>query len=211
MKKIQVEKTYFVNELGTAENPQDKTVWLVCHGYGQRTEFFKKKFDALNLNENYIILPEAGNYYYQQGFSGRVAANWMTSHQRLDAIQDINAYLNAVYQTFNLTRFKKVVLFGFSQGSYSIVRWMIDYNVPCDAVVLWGARIAEDYLSQYIERKAKYKLFMVIGKQDELIPYKLVEDHLAQYEKKNIPLEHICFEGKHDVYPEPLLELASKI
>ncbi len=211
MKKLQVPKTYFIHELGSQENPEKKTAWLVCHGYGQLPEYFSRKFQALDLEKNFLVFPEAGNHYYLKGFTGRVAANWMTKHHRLEAIQDVNNYLTAVYESYALQGFKKVVLFGFSQGVNSIMRWMVDCNIHCDALVVWGARLTDDYLEKFVASNPQYPLHLVLGRQDELIPHELVADYLEAYRKMGLSLQYTAYEGGHDIYPDPLLEIANSM
>jgi hypothetical protein len=41
-----------------------KLVWIVTHGYGFLAEFFIKKFEELNPDENFVIVPEALNRFY---------------------------------------------------------------------------------------------------------------------------------------------------
>lgn len=211
MRKVSAPKTYFVQELGNDTDKENKTLWIICHGYGQLAEFFSKKFKSLDLEKNHLVFPEAGNHYYLSGFTGRVGANWMTKHHRKQEIEDINNYLSAVYKEFNPIGYRQFVLLGFSQGAYSVVRWMMDKEISCDAMVLWGAQLAEDYFIRYLERQKNQKLFLVLGDEDDFIPVENAEQVLRYYDKNSLDYTKIAYHGGHDIMDDPLRELQRAI
>ena len=94
---IETKKTARYYTLGTlSENT--KTVWFVCHGYGQLANYFLRNFKLLENEKTFVISPEGFHRYYLNGFSGRVGASWMTKEDRLNDIADYVAYLDQLYE-----------------------------------------------------------------------------------------------------------------
>lgn len=208
LKSIQVLKTYHYDELGNDSNSHDKCLWIVAHGYGQLVSFFKRKFQGLDLAKHHLVFPEAGNHHYLQGFNGRIGANWMTKHERLDAIDDINRYLSTLLDNLKPQRYNRVVLLGFSQGAYSLIRWWIDHDVQISRMILWGANIAEDYFERVIPASKEVPIHLVLGTKDELMKKDQVTKTIALYKAREMNFNLHEYDGGHDIHPETLLELA---
>ena len=106
-----------------------KTVWFVLHGYGQAAEYFIRHFSDLDLGMNVVIAPEGLSRFYVNGLTGRVGASWMTKEDREDEIKDQCEYLNAVAMDAGIdlqNPKQKIVLLGFSQGTATTVRWLLN-------------------------------------------------------------------------------------
>lgn len=123
-----------------------KLVWIVAHGYGFLAEYFIKKFEILDENEHFVVVPEALNRFYTTGMSGRVGASWMTNEDRENEIADYITYLDNVYKTLNLQTATKIVALGFSQGASTIARWSMKTDFRIDSLVFWGSSIPNDCL-----------------------------------------------------------------
>jgi hypothetical protein len=83
-------------------NRNEKEILIALHGYGQLSEYFLRKLQPIFREDRLIIVPEATNYAYLEGFSGRVGANWMTRHERESAIENNNNYLNGLLENILL-------------------------------------------------------------------------------------------------------------
>ena len=83
-----------------SHNPtfEEKEIWLVLHGYGQLAEYFIRKFQVFDSPSRLFVAPEGTNYTYQDGFRGRVGANWMTRHERESAIANNHRYLDRLME-----------------------------------------------------------------------------------------------------------------
>ena len=92
---FQYQAQYSVSHEPTFE---EKEIWLLLHGYGQLAEFFLRKFQGFDSSDRLFVVPEATNYGYLTGFSGRVGANWMTKHERETAIQNNHNYLDLLME-----------------------------------------------------------------------------------------------------------------
>jgi len=121
---IETKKTARYYTLG-ALSEKTRTVWFVCHGYGQLANYFLRNFKSLENEKTFIISPEGFHRYYLNGFSGRVGASWMTKEDRLNDIADYVAYLDQLYhKVFSSVNRNnlKVNLLGFSQGGATATR-----------------------------------------------------------------------------------------
>ncbi len=118
-------------------------VWLVFHGYGQLAEFFIKKFEQLDLEENFIIAPQGLSKYYLEGVYGRVGASWMTKEDRLTEIANQYVYIDAVLNQFKLED-KQLIFFGFSQGTATMGRYAAHAKIPFNKMIIWAGTFPPD-------------------------------------------------------------------
>ena len=188
----------------------EKEILFALHGYGQLSEFFLKKLRPIFHEERLIVVPEATNYAYLEGFAGRVGANWMTRHERESAISNNNQYLNAVLDTLLVKYPQKPVLkvLGFSQGAATVTRWVSQLKHPVDTLVLWGGGFAEDLdVSQTGQKLAESKCFIALGDKDEFITEASIAKQEALINQLGISAEKVVYKGGHDLDLEVLEQL----
>lgn len=130
---------YTLNEL----TEKTERVWLVFHGYGQLAEFFIKKFEGLDPETNFIIAPQGLSKYYLDGVYGRVGASWMTKEDRLTEIENQYSYIDAVLDQFDI-RDKKLIYFGFSQGTATMGRYAAHAKIPFEQMIIWAGTFPPD-------------------------------------------------------------------
>ena len=183
-------------------------VLLAVHGYGQLSTFFFKNFKEVNLQEWQVICPEAPNYFYLEGFSGRVGAHWMTKHNRLQCISENNTFLSQVIEKLNPDN-RPLVGLGFSQGANTILRWVMDETIKLDRIILWGGGFPHDYLnvSEKIKHLKNIHLHYVLGKQDEFITPQSASDLSKLFDKLQLKYTITWYEGGHKIYPDVLAEI----
>jgi predicted esterase len=217
MKKyhIKVSRTARYFTLGEL-NEKTKTVWFVCHGYGQLAEYFIRNFEVLDLETNFIIAPEALSRFYLEGFSGRVGAAWMTKEERDSEIEDYVQYLNELY--FSILKEKhlekiNIHVLGFSQGVPAACRWVADGEIKFDKLILWAGIFPPDMNTDFqftADHLLKDKqTYIVYGNQD---PF-LKEEHLEEiktFEKIKPDLKVLIFEGKHELNGSVLKEISKE-
>ncbi len=201
--KEEIQFLYKANYLTShAVSGKETEIWVVLHGYGQLAEFFLKKFSPLFAKHRLIIAPEATNYGYLKGFSGRVGANWMTSHERDLAInnnyQYLNKLLDSVLNNFHVQ--PQINILGFSQGAATATRWVTQFNYPVHKLVLWGGGFAHDMaLVKAGEKLKKTYICIALGDHDEFI----TEDGLNKQEEfiqlLNLPVNRHSFPGGHEL------------
>jgi predicted esterase len=210
---IRVRRTARYYTLGNlSENT--RTVWFVCHGYGQLAEFFVKKFAVLQDEHTFIIAPEALNRFYREGFSGRVGATWMTREDRLHDIDDYVDYLSQLYQTVlqgaDPARLDIRIL-GFSQGAATVCRWVARGNVKTDQLILWAGVFPPDLpKDSWLTQLDQLPMTVVAGTQDPFMQGKGPEEYIWEFTRWGFTPDFIQFEGGHEIHPETLLQLKNR-
>lgn len=176
---------------------------LACHGYGQLAEHFIKKFDILAKDDLFVIAPEGLSRFYWGGFTGDVVASWMTKGGRMDEIQDYVGFLDQLKEKYldQLPENCQVILFGFSQGCATIMRWVMQRFPTCQHLAFWAGMIPEDlnYHPSLDYFKDK-KIHFFHGDQDPLItPERLayIREVISESGLPNV--QEQPFLGKHTV------------
>ena len=183
-------------------NRKEKEIWVVLHGYGQLANFFLKKFEPVFSEDILFLAPEATNYTYLQGFTGRVGANWMTKHEREAAIANNHRYLNALLHTLLLKweRAPIVHVLGFSQGAATATRWVAQLDIPVRTLVLWAGGFAHDLDVHAASTKLKnMQLYSVEGTQDEFITEESKQKQEELISTLGLSVTRKMFDGGHEL------------
>lgn len=192
----------------TLNNLTEKTerVWLVFHGYGQLAHYFIKKFEILDPEKNFIIAPQGLSKYYLNGFYGRVGASWMTKEDRLTDIQNQYSYIDSVLKDAGDISTKKLIYFGFSQGTATMGRYAGHAKIPFEKMVIWAGTFPPDIESQeydFLTRREEISYFT--SKQDPFFKPEMVDTQNEVISKIfGMPPLLKWYEGEHTVIPELL-------
>lgn len=206
---IQTTKTARIFTHGTLSE-KTKIVWIVTHGYGFLAEYFIKKFEELDGEEHFVIVPEALNRFYLKEMSGRVGASWMTTEDRENEIEDYIKYLDNVYDTLILQSKAKIVALGFSQGVATITRWAMKTNKHLNNIVIWGGNIPNDCLND-ISKLNKLHPYILVGDTDQYITKEIYANVLKSLDNIGLIFSHIFYKGGHAILTEPLLQLRDEL
>jgi predicted esterase len=206
---ITTPKTARIFTYGTLSE-KTKLVWIVTHGYGFLAEYFIKKFEELNPEENYVIVPEALNRFYLKELSGRVGASWMTTEDREHEIQDYILYLENVYETLISQTTAKIVGLGFSQGAATIARWAMQTSKRLNQLVFWGGSIPNDCLND-ISKLNSFHPYLLVGDEDQFINEERRLEVMKSLDNVGLTFSHIFYKGGHAILTEPLLQLCSEL
>ena len=206
---IITQKTARVFTYGTLTE-KTKLVWIVTHGYGFLAEFFIKKFEELDAETNFVIVPEALNRFYLKDMSGRVGASWMTSEDRENEIKDYILYLDKVYETSISQTNAKIIGLGFSQGAATIARWAIQTHNRLNRIVFWGGNIPNDCLNDISKLNSLYP-YLLVGDEDEFITKEVYDAVLKSLDNAGLTFSHIFYKGGHAILTEPLLQLCAEL
>ena len=205
---IQFKARYFTSgEL----NENTKFIWLVFHGYGQLAEYFIRNFHDLN-EDHFVIAPEGLSRYYLADTSGRVGASWMTKENRLTDIQNQITYINEIYKSIVpvIEKGAKLIILGFSQGTATAMRWIVNQNISPFKLLLWAGTIPADLKAEN-ENIDLEKIDTIILRGDS-DPYngttymKNMDDWLKIYK---INYQLINYSGGHSIQIETLKQLAA--
>ena len=187
-----------------------KIVWIVTHGYGFLAEYFIKKFEILNEEEHFVIVPEALNRFYIKDLSGRVGASWMTTEDRANEINDYILYLENVYETFASQTNAKIVGLGFSQGAATLARWAVKTEKRLNRIVFWGGSVPEDVFID-MEKLNKFSPYLLVGDEDQFISREKADDIMKGLVNAGLTFSHNFYKGGHAILTEPLLQLCAEL
>ena len=206
---LQTARTGRLATLGQA-GPQTRHVWIVFHGYRQLATNFVKKFEALLDDETWILAPEGLSRFYVEGYTGKVGASWMTREDRLDEIADQQQWLARVmehiYQEVDSAQVKLQVL-GFSQGVATAWRWLVQSDVRPDNFVIFAGKVTREDHTQLGEKLSEAQIWLTYGEQDQFMQYMVMDEEIKMLKESFPQLLLFSFEGKHQVYPEPLSKI----
>jgi len=184
-------------------NRQEKEIWIVFHGYGQLAHFFLRKFQPLFREDRLIVAPEATNYSYLEGYSGRIGANWMTSHEREIAITNNHQYLNTLLESL-LEKYQsrpKIKVLGFSQGAATATRWVGQLSFPIHTLVLWGGGFAHDLSVKEMGQKLKEtETHIANGSSDGFMTPEVLKKQEALIQNLNVAVKKHTYPGGHELY-----------
>ena len=187
-----------------------QSVLFVFHGQGQLAKFFINKFKSLTSLGITVIAPEGLHNYYLEGFNGRVGASWMTSENRLMAIENYLGYLNSLFQQINsqVSPKTKYSILGFSQGAATASRWIEQSNFDFKQFILWGGALPPDLNSKLISKRMNQKQFIqIFGNKDQYISSENIREIKVLTKKYNISSDYKIYGGGHDIDPAVLKEL----
>lgn len=203
--QIQVPRTahYLVQGPPAAEA---HTCTVACHGYGQLAEYMHRKTSMLADRGHRIISVEGLNKFYWEGTSGRPVATWMTSHHRLDEIQDFCGLLSAVLDQ-ECQQAKRVVLLGFSQGGTTLWRWLYRHRPQIQAFINVAGWIPEDLpLYELQETYRSADLRYLYSDTDQYLTEERKAVAMRLIKNTGLPVDVSTFEGGHRVVPEIIVE-----
>ncbi|HFC00617.1 MAG TPA: hypothetical protein ENJ53_07410 [Phaeodactylibacter sp.] len=138
----------------------------------------------------------------------------MTRKNRLDEIADYTRFIKKLYDEFlpQLADDVEVILFGFSQGCATQVRWVMRVFPVFHHLVLWAGLLPEDLdYTPHTDYFFGKKLYWVCGNQDQFIDKKRTQWHHDFMKEQSLHFETIRFEGKHLINRKVLHELFLKI
>ncbi len=191
-----------------ALDAEKEVVWLACHGYGMSVLDFAEWFEVLPKGHT-CLCPEGLSRFYWGKFDGPPVASWMTRAERLSEIADFCAWLDKVY-AFAKTAAPdaRMVIFGFSQGAATVMRWLNARRPAYDRLVLWSGTPPEDIDYDPQGYYVPHKLFSRWGDADELVPWQQARQRFVEVPVK---FQHEAFAGKHRVPREALLALLAAL
>ncbi|MEQ9403396.1 MAG: hypothetical protein RIM99_07425 [Cyclobacteriaceae bacterium] len=196
---------YTLNDL----TEKTEHVWMVFHGYGQLAKFFLQKFQILDPEKNFIIAPQGLSKFYQNGFYGRVGASWMTKEDRLTEIDNQHSYIQSVLQEAGDLTNKKLIYFGFSQGTATMGRFAASSKIPFDKMIIWAGTFPPDiepHAFNYLSGSEEIRYFT--SRKDPFFKEEMIENQ-NEVVKKTLGREPelTWYEGGHKVVPELLPSL----
>lgn len=190
----------------------EKEIVFALHGYGQLSEFFMAKLEPL-FHDHLVVVPEATNYSYLKGYTGRVGANWMTSHEREIAIANNHRFLNTVLETLmhKFVERPRITVLGFSQGAATASRWVSQLALPIDRLVLWSGGFAHDLaLEPFGNQVQDAEVVLVWGDKDEMLTPEAFQKQDELIKQIPVKVKKIQFDGGHELDKSTLVQLFAR-
>lgn len=177
-----------------------KTVWFVCHGMGYLSRYFLKYFKGLNVEENYIIAPQAPSKYYIQP-KMHVGANWLTRDETKAGMDNIISYFDSIFEAEDIPKSVNLIIFGYSQGVSVALRYIANRQLNCNQLVIHSGGIPKELTAkdfEYLSNSTEVKL--IYGTEDEYLD----EERILHETKRSQELfgdrvSILPFNGKHVV------------
>jgi predicted esterase len=185
-----------------------REIWFVLHGYGQLAARFLRHFVPLGDEQRTVVAPEGlSRFYLESDARDKVGASWMTREHRLAEIDDYVHYLDVVFA--EVTRARRpadgIHVLGFSQGTATASRWLVQGLARADRLILWGGEVPPDLdLARARERWEGTTLLFVAGSTDQFITPKVLARDEQRLKDHGIAYRVERFEGGHEVVPEVL-------
>lgn len=196
--------------LGERTSDPRQEVWVVLHGYGQLAQYFIRKFEPLLQHNTWVVAPEGQSLFYLQGTEGRVGASWMTREFREQSIENYSDYLHKLYQDLGLQD-KRVVLFSFSQGGATLLRWVVKRQPTFYKMIVWAGGFPSD-VDPVVSRQifTGKRLYYVYGDRDEYITADRIAEQKLLFKKFGFHPQIVMFEGVHAIDPHVLRQMQQK-
>jgi len=210
--KLTIERTAHYYTLG-ADIANAKHLWIVFHGYGQLASRIIKKFDGIDLENNFIIAPEGLSKFYFKRSPEILGASWMTKHNRLDEIEDYINYIDKIYTNLIVPHTATLNVLGFSQGSSTMMRWINHTRPSLQKLIIWAGEFPpdinyENFKSYCGSIQEKY---YCIGDEDEFINEKLRIKTQQFIDSFDLDFDIKVFDGKHEIKRPLLYEIAGSM
>lgn len=216
MKESTIDFTYSARYYRSGDiQASTREVWIVLHGYGQLAQYFIRKFKSLADLGIVVIAPEGLSRFYLEKLedgnrkNNRVGATWMTRENRLMDIQNYVNYLDSVYAREIGSRKLNVTVVGFSQGSATAVRWLLNNRSPFSRLILWSGLLPPDMDMETGNNVFQGKdLVLVYGSQDPFLEDQRLEEMKKVSAGLNTKINTLTFEGGHDIDADTVAKLA---
>lgn len=207
-KEVQYQITNTYSTLNALTN-KTKNVWIACHGLGFLSRYFIKYFETLDPEENYIIAPQASAKQYLHGKFTHVGASWLTKENTQMEILNVFNNLNAIVEAERIPSNINLIVLGFSQGVSVASRWVAQYGIACDQLVLYAGKVPREFQSE--DFKHVNRVRVLIGDKDEYITDEILSNEKAFLEELfQDKVDFNVFEGTHEIQPQLLVNLINE-
>lgn len=192
-----------VNTYSTLNSFTEKTknIWLVFHGMGYLSKYFTKYFAGLNIDENFIIVPQAPSKYYQGKNYKHVGASWLTRENTILETKNVLNYIDEVFKTECTFPMPNFIVMGYSQGVSIATRWLASRQIQCNHLILHSGGIPNELLPEdFSYLKSTSKVTYIYGDKDQYITEaRKTEESLKGTNLFGDRLQIEVFNGIHEV------------
>lgn len=178
-----------------------RSVLYVIHGYGQLAEDFIEEFSFLKKTNTLVVAPEAISKFYNK--ERKAVANWMTSHERLDEIDDYISYLNQLENTvIDQYGILPAGVLGFSQGVSTALRWVAANQVRYNCFYACSGSIPPELKSTSFEDALEKGFYYYYGDKDRLLSIENAKKQFGLLCDLGLKVHPMSFHGVHEISQE---------
>lgn len=135
----------------------------------------------------------------------------MTSDGRQSEIDDYLAYMRTIRARI-IGDQAAVVLFGFSQGTATVSRWVAYDAVQPTALVLWAGAMANDLTEEGLARVRRVPVrLMVAGDNDEYLDEERIAAEIRRTDELDIKFDVVRFSGGHAIIDDILRDVVGRV
>ena len=179
--------------------PNTKNIWLVFHGIGYLSRYFISNFSSLNVEENYVICPQAPSKYYKDTNYRRVGASWLTKENTLIDTENVLNYIDAIIESEQLPEHINFIVLGYSQGVSIASRWLAKRKRNCQKLVLISGVFPKELTGEDFNHLPNLKVSHTVGANDpifEKVNVKKQEDRMKTIFSQ---IKYINHDGGHQM------------
>lgn len=191
-----------------------KNIWLCFHGLGYLATYFKRYFQALDAEENYIIVPQAPSKFYQGKDFKHVGASWLTRVDTHQEMQNNLNYIHAVLEAEKIQGDQRLVLFGYSQGVSIATRFLKNYGDRIKALILHSGGVPKELNQQDGEHFQSLcnNFYHIMGTRDEYATPERRKEEMPRLKMLfGTDCEMLEPEIKHEVHVPSLENIATQL
>ena len=162
--------------------PETKNIWIVFHGLGYLSKYFKKYFKDFDSKNNAVFVLQAPSKFYLGKDFKHVGASWLTKVDTTQEMKNNLNYIDRVLQNEQLYDDPRLILMGYSQGVSIATRFLKHYAKTVKALILYSGSIPEELNKDDGElfRQITDRIIHIVGTKDEY----LSEERITKEQEK---------------------------
>lgn len=178
-------------------------IWIVCHGFGQMSKHFIRRFDIYDSDTNFIIALQGLSRFYFDQYQ-KVGASWMTRENKEIDLANQKSYFDAVISDIlkgqKLSNYR-IHLLGFSQGVAMVSRMAAHAKIDFKNLIVWAGGFPLELTPEQFTHLTEANLTIVIGDNDEYIPLGEKFNEAVGLAETTLGLKAklITFQGGHEM------------
>ena len=179
--------------------PDHAAALVGFHGYAEHAGVQMERLTALRGIDGWLLVSiQALNRFYR-GRSEEVVAGWMTREDRLVAIADTIAYVDAAIAACVPERVDSLVLAGFSQGVATAFRVAVRGRRAVRAVIAVGGDVPPELLADPGPQFPP--VLLVRGSRDDFYTGEKMTADVAALEARGTEVRAVTVDAAHEWTP----------
>ena len=182
---------------------------VALHGWGQNCRSFLRRLGPFADAGITVVAPQAPHQTYLDLETRKVGFSWLTNYDRHRAVPDLVGLLDTVLAEVSRSHgpLGSIFLLGFSQGVSVAYRYACQGTHSCAGVIACGGDLPPD-VARSLPEQRPFPVLLVHGAEDAIVPVSKADAALEVFQALSWPVEHIRFDGGHEIAPAIAGEIA---